>query len=103
MFFFPELAILMYLRGLKRQNITMTKKITYIIASAAAMAVVAFFILRTGNEAIESDNSCTTDSLEMTVPQDTVKMYGFPIDDYIITYRVLRLQTWIQSWKGHED
>ena len=51
----------------------MTKKITYIIAAAAAIAVAAFFILRTGNEAIESDNPCITDSLEMAVSPDTVK------------------------------
>ena len=93
MLFFPELAILMYLRGIKyttRQNITMTKKIIYIIVAVAIIAVTAFLMLRRDNESIEIDNSCTTDSLELAIPQDTVKKYGFPVNDYIITYDTIK-------------
>ena len=93
MLFFPELAILMYLRGLKymtRQNTTMTKKIIYIIAAVAIIAVTAFLIQRTDNESIEIDKSCATDSLELAIPQDTVKKYGFPVDDYMITYDTIK-------------
>ena len=68
----------------------MTKKTTYIIASVAAIAVTAFFMLSTDNETIETDNTCATDSLEMAIPLDTVKKYGFSVDDYIISYDTIK-------------
>ena len=68
----------------------MTKKTTYIIASIAAIAVTAFFMLNTDNETIETDNTCATDSLEMAIPLDTVKKYGFSVDDYIISYDTIK-------------
>ena len=68
----------------------MTKKTTYIIASIAAIAVTAFFMLSTDNETIETDNTCATDSLEMAIPLDTVKKYGFSVDDYIISYDTIK-------------
>ena len=68
----------------------MTKKTTYIIASVAAIAVTAFFMLSTDNETIETDNTCASDSLEMAIPLDTVKKYGFSVDDYIISYDTIK-------------
>ena len=68
----------------------MTKKTTYIIASVAAIAVTAFFMLSTDNETIETDNTCATDSLEMAIPLDTVKKYGFSVDNYIISYDTIK-------------
>ena len=68
----------------------MTKKTTYIIASVAAIAVTAFFMLSTDNETIETDNTCATGSLEMAIPLDTVKKYGFSVDDYIISYDTIK-------------
>ena len=68
----------------------MTNKTTYIIASVAAIAVTAFFMLSTDNETIETNNTCASDSLEMAIPLDTVKKYGFSVDDYIISYDTIK-------------
>lgn len=68
----------------------MTKKTIYALAAVAVIAVAAFFISKKNSNVADVQTVCATDSIEIAAPEDTVKKYGFPVEEFIIEYDTIK-------------